>query len=86
VIIEFDIAKNVRNVDMRGLPFTAALGFRIEAALVRSIIRDGEARWVAIGMIGEREFVLVFTGRGARFRVISLRKANSRERKLFNGR
>lgn len=39
----------------------------------------GEARIVAIGLIGDRVHVLVFTMRGETVRVISLRKANRRE-------
>ena len=46
--------------------------------------RDGhkpyeEVRTIAIGFIGARLHVLVYTRRGFRCRVISLRKANSEE-------
>ena len=39
----------------------------------------GEARTLAFGRIGGRLFVCVFADRDAERRVISLRKANSRE-------
>ena len=39
----------------------------------------GEARTLAFGLIGGRLFVCVFADRDAERRVISLRKANSRE-------
>jgi uncharacterized DUF497 family protein len=39
----------------------------------------GELRMKALGFIGERLHVLVFTERGDKIRVISLRKANKRE-------
>ena len=39
----------------------------------------GERRQVAYGLIRDRLFVCVFTDRGETRRIISLRKANSRE-------
>ena len=39
----------------------------------------GEERIEAIGHVGERLYVLIYTSRGGRRRLISLRKANSRE-------
>ena len=39
----------------------------------------GEKRMIAFGKIGRRVFACVFTDRGAQRRIISLRKANSRE-------
>ena len=39
----------------------------------------GEERFESVGFIGKRLFVLVFTPRGEKRRLISLRKANSRE-------
>jgi uncharacterized DUF497 family protein len=43
----------------------------------------GEKRYVALGYIGPRLHVLCFTPSGLGIRVISLRKANSREIKLY---
>jgi uncharacterized protein len=42
----------------------------------------GERRWVALGSIGDRVYVVVYTRRAGRVRVISLREAN---RKEFDG-
>ena len=39
----------------------------------------GETRMQALGLIGDRRHVLVYTRRGDTIRVISLRKANRRE-------
>ena len=41
------------------------------------------ARFVATGFIGRRLHVAVFTERGDRVRVISLRRANSREARRY---
>jgi uncharacterized DUF497 family protein len=81
--IEFDIAKNVANIEKHGLPMTAALGFIPEAAVALPSDRDGEPRVRAIGPIGLRLYVLVYTVRGANIRVISLRPAIRRERMLY---
>jgi hypothetical protein len=83
--IEFDPAKNDRNIRDRGLSFESAAEFEFETAL---ILRDnrrsyGEVRMRALGYIGERLHVLVFTLRGDTLRVISLRRANRREVKHY---
>ncbi len=79
--IEYDTAKSERNIALRGLSFDLAHEFDFGTALVAEQIREGqsEQRWVAIGFIGERLHVLVYTFRGDALRVISLRKANQRE-------
>jgi hypothetical protein len=46
----------------------------------------GEARFILRGRIDRRLFVVVFTYRGSRVRVISARKANSREIADYEGR
>ena len=77
--IEFDPAKNRRNIEERGLSFALASEFDWTSALVLRSDRRGEERYVAVGLIGERVHVLVFAKRGENVRVISLRRANSRE-------
>ena len=42
----------------------------------------GEARYVAIGVIGKRLHVVVFADRHGVTRIISLRKANKREQEI----
>jgi len=44
----------------------------------------GEDRWLAIGSIGSRLHSLTFTIRGDRIRVISLRVAEPKERRLYH--
>ena len=44
----------------------------------------GENREVALGLIGERIYYLAFTRRGPDTRIISLRKANTREQVIWN--
>jgi hypothetical protein len=79
--IEFDPAKSEQNVRERGLPFSMVADFDFETALIAEDLRAdyGERRWIALGLIGKRAFVVAFTWRGGRLRVISFRKANARE-------
>ncbi len=77
--VEFDPAMSERNRRERGLPFGLVRDF--ETALIRLDLRRdyGEPRFMALGTIGHRLYHLVFTLRGDRIRVISLRKAIRRE-------
>lgn len=79
VEIEFDPAKNAKNVRDRGLPFTLADEFDWTTALIAPSSRHGEARLFAIGYIGSSLRALVFTKSGATVRVISLRRAHKTE-------
>ena len=81
VKIEFDPAKNERNIRDRGISFELASGFDFDTALtIEDKRRDyGEPRYLSLGCIGSRLYALVFSPRGSVVRVISLRKANSRE-------
>ena len=46
----------------------------------------GEDRFITIGFLGGAMVVLVWTPRGGAYRVISMRKANERERALYGPR
>ncbi len=79
--IHFDPSKNERNVRERGLSFERAAEFDFVSALIAVDDRKeyGEARYVALGMLGERLHVLCFAEAVDGIRVISFRKANQRE-------
>ena len=79
--IEFDNAKNEKNIRERGIIFELAVDFDLETAKIWADIRKdyGEERFIALGTIGGRMFSMVFTVRGDVLRIISLRKANKRE-------
>ncbi|WP_238474184.1 BrnT family toxin, partial [Altericroceibacterium spongiae] len=61
--IEFDPAKDETNIAKHGLSLLAAERFDWETAFEREDDRFdyGEVRFVALGMIGDRLHVLVFT-------------------------
>jgi uncharacterized protein len=85
VIYEWDEAKRAANIAKHGVDFADASAFEWASALQRLDLRRdyGEARWQALGYIGEHLFLLVFTPRGDRTRIISLRRANSIERDYY---
>jgi uncharacterized protein len=79
--IEFDPAKNARNIELRRISFEAADRLEWQSALVlRDSRRDyGESRYWAFRFIENRLHALVFTPRQEGIRIIGLRKANQRE-------
>lgn len=83
--IEYDPAKNDRNIQERGLSFELAAEFDFDTAVIRPDLRHdyGEARYQAFGMIGSRLYFLAFSLRNDTIRVISLRKANFREVRFY---
>lgn len=81
--IEFDTAKNERNIRERGLSFERAGEFDFSSARVWQDTRMTypEARFLALGYLGARLHTLCFTPVDGGARVISFRKANAREGK-----
>ena len=79
--IEFDAAKNERNIRERGLSFERAAEFDFAGATIRQDARKPypEPRFVALGVLDGRLHVLCFTPVAGGVRVISFRKANTRE-------
>ena len=78
---EWDDNKAASNLCNHGVSFESIVDFAWDEATIIEDQRNdyGEHRWIAYGPIGERLHCLVFTVRGEHIRVISLRKANSRE-------
>jgi uncharacterized DUF497 family protein len=79
--IAWDETKRASNIAKHGVDFASAVAFDWVAALVRADTRKdyGEPRLVAMAPIGMRLHVMVFTVERRTVRVISLRKANSKE-------
>ncbi len=83
--IEFDPAKNERNIRERGLSFERAADFDFETALYLEDDRYdyGKQRIRAIGYIEQQLHALVYTVREETLRVISLLRANRRELRSY---
>ena len=80
--IEFDPAKDSANTAKHGVSLGLASQLEWGSALVWTDGRKGygEARQSALGLIGERLYFVAFVDRADVRRVISLRKANNREK------
>lgn len=87
MILEWDEAKRQITLDQRGLDFADLTKFDWDTAMVaRDIRRDyGESRSIAFGFVDLRLICLVYTMRENTLRIISMRKANNRERKVYDG-
>ncbi|MBS0570298.1 MAG: BrnT family toxin [Proteobacteria bacterium] len=83
--VEFDPAKREKTLAMRGLDFARAAevfaGHHFTAPDLRT--GYGEERYITVGKLDGRMVVMVWTPRGAIRRIISLRKANDREKARY---
>ncbi len=84
--VEFDQAKDAANIVKHGV--SMALADRIcwpDVLCMPDGRRDyGELREIGFAVIDDRLYVVVFVQRGEVMRIISLRKANRREVKLYD--
>lgn len=81
VDFEWDAAKAASNLEKHKVRFERVLELEWDEALVIEDLRHsyGERRFIAYAPIGERLYVAVYSPRGPRRRIISLRRANPRE-------
>ena len=86
--VEFDEAKRATTLKARGLDLArAAKVFDGTTLTTQDDRRDyGEDRYITIGFLDGAMVVLVWTPRGTAYRIISMRKANERERRLYGSR
>ena len=85
---EWDENKRKWNIDNRQMDFTSADDFDMSTATHQVDRRRsyGEVRFVSVGYLHDRLCVMCWTIRRGNVRVISLRKANDREIKSYQGR
>ena len=86
--IEFDTAKRDATLEARGLDMAdAGEVFAGNTITVEDDRADyGEPRSITIGYLEGRMVVLVWTPRGSARRIISMRKANDREQRIYGPR
>ena len=86
--IAFDVAKREATLAGRGLDM--ARGGEVLSGATLTVEDDrqdyGEERFITIGFLDEAMVVLVWTPRDGTHRIISMRKANERERALYEPR
>jgi uncharacterized DUF497 family protein len=88
-MFEWNAEKAARNERKHAVPFELAAAvfddpLRIESDVSRE--RDGEERRKTVGRVGNRLFAVVFTMRGAVRRLISARRTNDKEERLYVAR
>lgn len=83
--LSYDPEKRAKTLVERGLDFDDALHVFAERTI--DLLDDrkdyGETRWVTYGLLKGRMVALVWTPRGSSRHVISMRKANDREKKAY---
>ena len=83
--VEFDLQKRNETLRERGLDMARADRiFEGPTLTLRDERHDyGEVRFITLGYLDQRMVVMVWTERNKTRRVISLRKANEREQKIY---
>ena len=80
---EWDEAKQLENLEKHQIDFLSIQSFDWNSAVRYPSPRLEEIRWMAIGFIEGRLHCVIYTDREERRRIISLRKANARERRRY---
>lgn len=83
---DWDDAKAEDNLVKHGVPFPYATRVFMDAAVIdfdASQPGDGEVRRKAVGMIEDRVFTVVYTERDGITRIISARRCNLKEGRLY---
>jgi len=82
---EWDETKRDANFAKHGVDFMDAENFDWSSAIetIDDRLNYFEERWIVLGLIDNRLHVLIYTIRGENIRLISLRRANRRERDYY---
>jgi uncharacterized protein len=83
---EFDPEKSAANRLKHGIDFEAAQAIWLDERLIVAPARvEGEPRFIAVGRIGDRCWSAIFTERGGRIRIISVRRSRHKEVEAYEG-
>ncbi|GBD89596.1 hypothetical protein BMS3Abin04_00304 [bacterium BMS3Abin04] len=82
---EWDQAKNKRNISKHNIDFRDAVLIFNNPILIKMDTRKDykEIRWIGLGILEKIVVVVVFTKRKDKIRIISIRKANKKERMIY---
>ncbi len=84
---EWDEAKRLSNLAKHGYDFTLARRIYEQPNVMRlQSPRPGESRYVDLAVWDGKVLALVYTMREGAVRVISLRPADTKERRLYHGK
>ncbi|MGO8241241.1 BrnT family toxin [Rhizobium ruizarguesonis] len=77
---EYDPAKSASNHEKHGIDFVAAQALWLDDRLIEVPAKtEDEPRFLAVGKIAGKHWAAVFTRRGAKIRIISVRRARNQE-------
>ena len=83
---EFDEAKSQSNLAKHGIDFVHAQELWLDELLIEIPAKTtDEARWIVIGVIGDKHYSAVITRREDRLRIISVRRSRTMEVALYEG-
>jgi uncharacterized DUF497 family protein len=82
---EWDENKNLINIEKHSIDFSDIISAFDLPIVIKEDSRKnyGEQRFIALGQVQDIIFVIVFTIRKNRTRIISARKANKTEREIY---
>ena len=81
---EFDSDKSMSNLEKHGINFSDAKQlWRDPKVLIVKARQVTEPRWIAIACIDRKFWSAIFTYRGERIRIISVRRSRAREIALY---
>ena len=84
---EWDEAKAISNLEKHGISFDEAIEVFLDPDYKEVEVRAtsyGEVRYAIVGKIDDDFFVVVYTMRQDRIRIISARKAHRNERRKYH--
>lgn len=86
MIIEWDEKKNNINIKKHNIDFNDTYKIFEKPILTKIDNRFdyGEKRWIGLGQLEGICVVFIFTMRGKKLRIISIRKANQNEKEVYN--
>jgi len=84
---EWDSDKNKNNIAKHGIDFEFAKEIFLGIWLSKPDLRKdyGEDRFIAIGVLEKFVLLAVYTIRSQKIRLISVRRANTEERRIYHG-
>lgn len=81
---EYDAAKNARNESKHGVNFEQAKSLWLDEDRLAVPARgDSGERWALLGRMEDKLWVMFYTHRGDRVRIISVRRARPKEEKFY---
>jgi hypothetical protein len=87
VAFEFDERKSQANKAKHGIDFADAQALWLDEALAEVPARsDGEARFLVVGLMGDKHWSAFITYRDVNIRLISVRRSRPEEVAIYEGK